>query len=65
MKSSGDPPAGVGEPALTPASLLAAEQEAHAGTKARLKLLEQALIHYSPHELLGLLGKNAYRWLIA
>lgn len=46
-------------PAMVPAALLDAEREAHAGTKARMKLLEQSLIHYSPHELLGFLGKDS------
>jgi len=46
-------------PAMVPALLLEAEREAHAGTKARMKLLEQSLIHYSPHELLGFLGKDS------
>jgi len=44
---------------LVPASLLAAEQEAHAGTKARLRLLENSLTHFSPHELLRFLGKES------
>jgi adenylate cyclase len=56
MKSN-DPTAGTGE--MVPATLLEAERQAHAGTAARLKLLEQALIHYSPHELLALLGRGS------
>ncbi len=44
---------------MVQASILEAEREAHAGTKARLKLLEQSLNCYSPHELLSILGKDS------
>ncbi len=59
MNPSIDIPANDNKQAFVPTTLLEAEREAHAGTKARLKLLEQSLIHYSPHELLGFLGKDS------
>lgn len=36
---------------------LAAEREAHAGTRARLKLLERTLLHFVPRDLIAFLGK--------
>ncbi len=36
---------------------LAAEREAHAGTRARLKLLERTLLHFVPRDLISFLGK--------
>jgi hemerythrin len=39
------------------ASELAAEREAHAGTRARLKLLERTLLHFVPRDLISFLGK--------
>jgi len=59
MKTANENVSGAGDPAVVPASLLEVEKDAHAGTKARLKLLEQSLVHYSPHELLGFLGKDS------
>lgn len=38
-------------------SELAAEREAHAGTRARLKLLERTLMHFVPRDLISFLGK--------
>ena len=38
-------------------SELAAEREAHAGTRARLKLLERTLLHFVPRDLISFLGK--------
>jgi hemerythrin-like metal-binding protein len=59
MKPSNDVLASDECPAPVQASLLDAEREAHAGTKARLKLLEQSLLRYAPHELIGILGKES------
>ncbi len=59
MKSSRKRTAAPSAPAVVAASLLDAEREAHESTKARLKLLELSLAHFSPHEMLGLLGKNS------
>jgi hemerythrin len=36
---------------------LSAEREAHAGTRARLKLLERTLLHFVPRDLISFLGK--------
>ena len=36
---------------------LTAEREAHAGTRARLKLLERTLLHFVPRDLIAFLGK--------
>ncbi|MFA6971494.1 MAG: bacteriohemerythrin [Gallionella sp.] len=36
---------------------LTAEREAHAGTRARLKLLERTLLHFVPRDLISFLGK--------
>ncbi|MDD4927982.1 MAG: adenylate/guanylate cyclase domain-containing protein [Gallionella sp.] len=36
---------------------LADEREAHAGTRARLKLLERTLMHFVPRDLISFLGK--------
>lgn len=44
------------EPA-DPLSELIAEREAHAGTRARLKLLERTLLHFVPRDLISFLGK--------
>lgn len=38
---------------------LAAEREAHAGTRARLKLLERTLLHFVPRDLMSFLGKGS------
>ena len=59
MNRSIESSADAGEPGMVQASMLEAEREAHAGTKARLKLLEQSLSRYSPHEMLGILGKSS------
>jgi adenylate cyclase len=40
-----------------PLSELIAEREAHAGTRARLKLLERTLLHFVPRDLIAFLGK--------
>lgn len=40
-------------------SELAAEREAHAGTRARLKLLERTLLHFVPRDLMSFLGKSS------
>lgn len=54
MISSFDIPEGYPEDAL---SELTAEREAHAGTRARLKLLERTLLHFVPRDLISFLGK--------
>lgn len=38
---------------------LNAEREAHAGTRARLKLLERTLLHFVPRDIIAFLGKNS------
>ncbi|OGT12650.1 MAG: hypothetical protein A2342_08560 [Gallionellales bacterium RIFOXYB12_FULL_54_9] len=38
---------------------MAAEREAHAGTRARLKLLERTLLHFVPRDLISFLGKSS------
>ncbi len=38
---------------------LAAEREAHAGTRARLKLLERTLLHFVPRDLISFLGRDS------
>jgi hemerythrin len=40
-------------------SELTAEREAHAGTRARLKLLEHTLLHFVPRDLISFLGKSS------
>jgi hemerythrin-like metal-binding protein len=54
MISSFDIPEQEPEDAL---SELVAEREAHAGTRARLKLLERTLLHFVPRDLIAFLGK--------
>jgi adenylate cyclase len=54
MSPSFDIPEENSENAL---SELAAEREAHAGTRARLKLLERTLLHFVPRDLISFLGK--------
>lgn len=38
---------------------LLAEREAHAGTRARLKLLERTLMHFVPRDLISFLGRDS------
>ncbi|MEI7456737.1 MAG: adenylate/guanylate cyclase domain-containing protein [Nitrosomonadales bacterium] len=38
---------------------LNAEREAHAGTRARLKLLERSLLHFVPRDIIAFLGKTS------
>lgn len=54
MSSSFDIPEEESADAL---SELIAEREAHAGTRARLKLLERTLLHFVPRDLISFLGK--------
>jgi hemerythrin len=56
MSSSFDIPEEEPDDAL---SELAAEREAHAGTRARLKLLERTLLHFVPRDLISFLGKSS------
>lgn len=56
MSPSFDIPEETPEDAL---SELAAEREAHAGTRARLKLLERTLLHFVPRDLISFLGKSS------
>ncbi|MDD5299292.1 MAG: adenylate/guanylate cyclase domain-containing protein [Gallionella sp.] len=49
-------------PKINPANAveeLAAEREAHAGTKARLKLLEHTVLQFVPRDLISFLGKGS------
>lgn len=54
MSTSFDIPEEEPEDALSELSI---EREAHAGTRARLKLLERTLLHFVPRDLISLLGK--------
>lgn len=54
MSSSFDIPEEEPADALSELSI---EREAHAGTRARLKLLERTLLHFVPRDLISFLGK--------
>lgn len=56
MSSSFDVPESNSEDAVAE---LAAEREAHAGTRARLKLFERTLLHFVPRDLISFLGKGS------
>jgi hemerythrin len=56
MSSSFDVPESKPEDAVAE---LAAEREAHAGTRARLKLFERTLLHFVPRDLISFLGKGS------